>query len=108
MPTVKLVSITPDAEKTMAYIARVSNPSNQNNDDFQLLQNYEKYLPELFIVSQVNLKSDEQKNGLLTISAHHVEGDRCPRCWRWLNELKATEDHGEICSRCVESINRTQ
>ena len=30
--TVKLVSITPDAEKTMAYIARVSNPSNQDNE----------------------------------------------------------------------------
>ena len=40
MPTVKLVSITPDAEKTMAYIARVSNPSNQNNDDFAGLLKY--------------------------------------------------------------------
>ena len=40
MPTVKLVSITPDAEKTMAYIARVSNPSNQNNDDFSGLLKY--------------------------------------------------------------------
>ena len=40
MPTVKLVSITPDAEKTMAYIASVSNPSNQNNDDFAGLLKY--------------------------------------------------------------------
>ena len=40
MPTVKLVSITPDAKKTMAYIARVSNPSNQNNDDFDGLLKY--------------------------------------------------------------------
>ena len=31
---VKLVSITPDAEKTMAYIARVSNPSNQDNENY--------------------------------------------------------------------------
>ena len=28
---VKLISITPDAEKTMGYIARVSNPNNQEN-----------------------------------------------------------------------------
>ena len=28
---VKLISITPDAEKTMGYIARVSNPNNQDN-----------------------------------------------------------------------------
>ena len=37
---VKLVSITPDAEKTMAYIARVSNPSNQSNDNFAGLLRY--------------------------------------------------------------------
>ena len=34
MKKVKLVSVTPDAEKTMAYIARVSNPNNQDNDKF--------------------------------------------------------------------------
>ena len=37
---VKLVSITPDAEKTMAYIARVSNPSNQDNENFAGLLRY--------------------------------------------------------------------
>lgn len=31
--TAKLVSITPDAEKQMVYMARVSNPSNQANMD---------------------------------------------------------------------------
>lgn len=29
---VKLISITPDAEKTMGFIARVSNPANQGNE----------------------------------------------------------------------------
>ena len=28
---VKLVTVTPDAEKTMGYVARVSNPNNQDN-----------------------------------------------------------------------------
>ena len=37
---VKLVSITPDAEKTMAYIARVSNPSNQDNENYAGLLRY--------------------------------------------------------------------
>ena len=37
---VKLVNITPDAEKTMAYIARVSNPSNQDNEKFAGLLKY--------------------------------------------------------------------
>ena len=38
--TVQLVSVTPDAEKTMAYIARVSNPSNQDNEKFAGLLGY--------------------------------------------------------------------
>tara|TARA_Y100000361_G_scaffold84991_1_gene75376 strand:+ start:4762 stop:5400 length:639 start_codon:yes stop_codon:yes gene_type:complete len=37
---VKLVSVTPDAEKTMAYVARVSNPSNQNNENYSGLLKY--------------------------------------------------------------------
>ena len=31
MNTAKLVSVTPDAEKMMGYVARVSNPANQEN-----------------------------------------------------------------------------
>tara|TARA_B000000609_G_C24032565_1_gene271437 strand:+ start:58 stop:693 length:636 start_codon:yes stop_codon:yes gene_type:complete len=38
--SVKLVSVTPDAEKTMAYIARVSNPNNQDNEKFAGLLKY--------------------------------------------------------------------
>ena len=38
--TVKLVTGTPDAEKTMAYIARVSNPKNQDNEKFAGLLSY--------------------------------------------------------------------
>ena len=29
---VNLITVTPDAEKHIAYCARVSNPSNQNNE----------------------------------------------------------------------------
>ena len=38
--TVKFISITPDAEQTMAYIARVSNPSNQDNEKYSGLLKY--------------------------------------------------------------------
>ena len=37
---VKLISVTPDAEKTMAYIARVSNPANQDNENYAKLLAY--------------------------------------------------------------------
>ncbi len=38
--TVRLISVTPDAEKTMAYIARVSNPANQENENYAGLLKY--------------------------------------------------------------------
>ena len=37
---INLISVTPDAEKHMAYVARVSNPSNQGNDSFAGLLKY--------------------------------------------------------------------
>ena len=37
---VKLISVSPDAEKHMAYCARVSNPSNQGNDNYAGLLRY--------------------------------------------------------------------
>ena len=40
MNSVKLVSVTPDAEKTMGYVARVSNPNNQENPKVSGLLKY--------------------------------------------------------------------
>ena len=40
MSFVQLITSTPNAEKSMAYIARVSNPKNQDNDDFTKLIGY--------------------------------------------------------------------
>ena len=37
---VKLVSVTPEAEKTMGYVARVSNPKNQDNPNVAGLLGY--------------------------------------------------------------------
>jgi len=37
---VKLVQCTPDAERTMGYVARVSNPANQNNPNVAGLLKY--------------------------------------------------------------------
>ena len=37
---VKLISVTPDAESTMAYVARVSNPNNQENPNYAKLLGY--------------------------------------------------------------------
>ena len=40
MTNVRLISVTPDAEKTMGYVARVSNPKNQDNPSVEGLLSY--------------------------------------------------------------------
>jgi thymidylate synthase (FAD) len=40
MSKVSLISVTPEAEKHIAYCARVSNPNNQENDSFEGLIKY--------------------------------------------------------------------
>ena len=40
MSKVCFVSVTPDAEKTIGYIARVSNPNNQDNPKVEKLLEY--------------------------------------------------------------------
>ena len=45
---IKLISVTPDAEKTIAYVARVSNPQNQDNEKFARQKN-DKEVEEFFV-----------------------------------------------------------
>ena len=40
MTNVNLISVTPDAEKTIGYVARVSNPKNQDNPNVAGLLKY--------------------------------------------------------------------
>ena len=40
MTSVSLISVTPDDEKTIGYIPRVSNPVNQDNPKVSCLLNY--------------------------------------------------------------------
>ena len=37
---IKLISVTPEAEKTIGYVARVSNPNNQENPKVSGLLKY--------------------------------------------------------------------
>ena len=52
---VSLVSITPDAEKTMAHIARVSNTNNQDNPNYAGLLRYCIKLNHLSVFEQSSM-----------------------------------------------------
>jgi isoleucyl-tRNA synthetase len=86
--------------KSLEAKVHISGPTDDGR--MQLLQRREAALPELFIVSQVKLEAHSR--GDLTIATSKADGGRCPRCWRWLEELSGGPDNTEPCPRCQEAL----
>ena len=68
------------------------------------LEKHREFLPELFIVSHVSLEAPSPAAPrLLARHARESGFTRCPRCWRWVQELKSTPS-GEVCPRCEDAL----
>ncbi len=69
-----------------------------------LLQQHHALLPELFIVSRVDLTTTDDAELKVGVTHCQEHGDqRCPRCWRWVPTLSATAQ-GDTCPRCAEAL----
>lgn len=77
----------------------------------ELLNEYQTFLPTLFIVSQVTLiehlsnvfyKSEELN---LKINIRHADGEKCERCWNYSTTVGKKSEYPSICSRCVGAIS---
>jgi isoleucyl-tRNA synthetase len=75
------------------------------SDPRGVLEKHRAFLPELFIVSEVNLTAQPAAEPAITARhAKEAGHTRCPRCWRWVPKLVHTP-HGEVCPRCEEALN---
>lgn len=63
----------------------------------EFLEKYEQILPELFIVSQVEL---QVRDGQMTVTAAKADGYKCPRCWRVVAQAPDS-----LCVRCQRTLN---
>ena len=81
-------------------------------DQYELLNHYLSDLPALFIVSQVDIKLDEnwgQENppsealGYL-FNVSKAEGTKCDRCWNIRRDVGSQAQHPTLCGRCVEAL----
>ncbi|MCL4558587.1 MAG: isoleucine--tRNA ligase [Deltaproteobacteria bacterium] len=72
-------------------------------EDHGLLQKYEPSLPELFIVSQVELKDGGEP---LRVEIQKAGGRKCERCWNYSSSVGSHPSHPALCDRCVEAIRR--
>ena len=85
--------------KSVEAVLRISVPGASELSE--LMTRYADQLPELFIVSKVELFTADI-NGL-EIEVDVAEGERCPRCWRTVHRLVETP-LGPVCHRCEEAI----
>ena len=67
---------------------------------FDLLKPYEKLLPSMFIVSQVELSEGESES----VEIEPPVGEKCARCWLVLESVGNHDEHPTLCDRCVEAI----
>lgn len=80
------------------WISDWNNISNR----VQITEQFEQFLAEFFIVSQVIVskqKDDVVQQAALSglfVHAQHAQGNKCPRCWQW--QVTVHPDH--LCYRC--------
>ena len=57
-------------------------------------------LARLLIVSKVELSD---KNA---VEVHHIDAQKCPRCWNYVDKLYRVDDETEVCARCRDVLTK--
>lgn len=73
-----------------------------DQDSYKLLEKYKPALPELFIVSQIELKGN---GGALQVEIQHAHGEKCERCWNFSDAVGNDARHPTLCERCVKAVS---
>lgn len=77
-----------------------------------LLERYAAELPDILIVSEVQVGESKQasddavidKTGGLQVGVARATGDRCDRCWRHAPGVGDHTDHPALCTRCRDVV----
>ncbi len=80
-----------------------------------LLAGYRRWLPALFIVSQVALARDPaaqtyRSDALpgLEVSVRRADGSKCERCWNYSTRVGESADYPTVCERCLAALEEIE
>jgi isoleucyl-tRNA synthetase len=85
-----------------------------DGDLLPLLNQYANDLPELFIVSQVDLSvnSNENSNGRtregVEVTIDRARGTKCERCYKYTEDVGSSAEFPTICSTCAAAVREIQ
>jgi isoleucyl-tRNA synthetase len=93
-------------DKTIAANLSARVEIEAGGDTGQLLNEYREFLPTLFGVSEVSLKtSGPQDPKTLAVVVDRATGTKCERCWRYVPEVSSKPERTGLCPRCVEALD---
>ena len=80
-----------------------------NTERYKFLKQYERDLPGLFIVSQVELKEVHHlpHSPGFKVQVVKAEGVKCERCWNYRTTVGENSVHRTLCDRCCETITES-
>ena len=73
-------------------------------DQFVLLKKYKRELSNLFIVSEVELKSVSDKE--MIVDVEKAVGEKCQRCWNFSSYVGTSQPFPLFCKRCEDVVER--
>jgi isoleucyl-tRNA synthetase len=81
-----------------------------SSDTHALLERFAADLPMLFITSSVDIaRADAGAPALsevegLEVTVDRADGEKCPRCWRFVTETVPDGDLAGLCLRCADAV----
>ena len=89
---------TARADKVIGHSLDARVVLRVNKNDYVWMTDYEKFLPDLLIVSQTELLLVDAEG--ISVEVTKASGEKCQRCWIYHEELNAEG----LCPRCAKAL----
>src|SRR5262249_42390200 len=66
-----------------------------------LLEQHRDELAMWLITSSIDITQADGSD--LVVTVRHADGDKCPRCWRFVTETAKADPVAGLCLRCVDA-----
>ena len=89
-------------QKTIGTALQAQVTVSASGDLMDLLEKHAADLPMLFMTSAVSL--ERRDAGDVAVAVSRADGQKCPRCWRYVTETATDGEMTGLCMRCVNAV----